>query len=81
MSICLFKNTNELTSKQDHKYSTYTMLTDNEFNNLCHLARLNPNDPSLEDIHQDFNKILDYVETIQKIDTKDGSTSSAVAKN
>ena len=43
------------------------MLSQEEFKNLARLARLDPEDSSLEDLLDDFNKILDYVEKINEI--------------
>ena len=45
------------------------MLGKEEWENLCLLARLDPNDESLRGLMDDFNKILAYVETIQAADT------------
>ncbi|MCB1175091.1 MAG: Asp-tRNA(Asn)/Glu-tRNA(Gln) amidotransferase subunit GatC [Leptospiraceae bacterium] len=44
------------------------MLTAEQFNNLCQLARLDPADDSLQNLQNDFNRILDYVEQIGAVD-------------
>lgn len=45
------------------------MVADNEFKNLCKLARLNPVDESLSDLKHDFNRIIEYVNKINEVDT------------
>ncbi|MCR9142021.1 MAG: Asp-tRNA(Asn)/Glu-tRNA(Gln) amidotransferase subunit GatC [bacterium] len=45
------------------------MLSEDEFTDLSRLARLDPADPGLQGIRQDFNKILDYVNHINEVDT------------
>lgn len=47
------------------------MLSDSEFKDLVHLARLDPNDKSLLDLKDDFGRILQYVESIQELELKD----------
>lgn len=42
------------------------MLTDREFANLAHLARLSPDDPALQGLQKDLVNILDFVARIQK---------------
>lgn len=45
------------------------MLSDEEFRELAHLARLDPADAGLQSLHHDLDKILDFVEKIKEIDT------------
>jgi len=45
------------------------MLTEQEFKDLALLARLDPTDESLQGLRDDFNKILDFVNQINQIDT------------
>lgn len=45
------------------------MLSEEEFRNLALLARLDPNDESLVEMRTDFNRILDYVNKIEEVDT------------
>lgn len=45
------------------------MISDDEFKNLCHLARLDAKDASLSNLKNDFNRILEYVNKINEIDT------------
>ncbi|MCB1325075.1 MAG: Asp-tRNA(Asn)/Glu-tRNA(Gln) amidotransferase subunit GatC [Spirochaetales bacterium] len=45
------------------------MLSDAEFRDLAFLARLDPDDPGLQGIRPDFNRILDYVRKISELDT------------
>ena len=47
------------------------MLSEEEFTNLCKLARLDSEDPSLKGLISDFNQILHYVEQIKEIDTQE----------
>ena len=54
------------------------MLSEEEFQNLAKLARLDPADESLQGLRADFNRILDYVNKIQEIDTS--SVSDAYSK-
>lgn len=42
-----------------------------EFKELCFLARLDPNDASLNHLEKDFEKILEYIKQIENIDTSD----------
>ncbi len=42
------------------------MLSETEFQNLAKLARLDPSDKSLAALRNDFNKILDFVNTISQ---------------
>lgn len=59
------------------------MLSEEEFTDLARLARLDPTDPGLQGIRQDFNKILDYVDHISEVDTTsvDASYSRAETRN
>ncbi len=59
------------------------MLTDDEFQNLARLARLDPADASLANIRDDFNNILDYVNQINAVDTSsvDASYSKSETRN
>lgn len=59
------------------------MLTDDEFQNLARLARLDPGDASLANIRDDFNNILDYVNQINAVDTSavDASYSKSETRN
>ncbi len=43
------------------------MLSEKEFNDLALLARLDPDDKSLQGLRSDFNKILEFVENIQEV--------------
>ncbi|MCB1322040.1 MAG: Asp-tRNA(Asn)/Glu-tRNA(Gln) amidotransferase subunit GatC [Leptospiraceae bacterium] len=45
------------------------MLSEKEFKQLAHLARLDPEDESLAGLRDDFNRILEYVDRIQSVDT------------
>ena len=45
------------------------MLSEKEFQELAALARLDPEDPGLAGLRDDFNKILDYVNQINEVDT------------
>ncbi len=47
------------------------MLSEKEFESLCRLARLEPTDPSLRGLLDDFNQILKYVEHIREIDVQE----------
>ncbi len=49
------------------------MLSEEEFKSLASLARLNPEDESLQGLRDDFNKILGYVETIQGLNLADSA--------
>ncbi len=40
-----------------------------EFRELCFLARLDPDDPGIINLENDFKKILEYVQQIQEVDT------------
>ncbi len=53
------------------------MLSNEQFNNLAGLARLNPEDAGLKNLRDDFNKILNYVEKIKEIDTSSVKDLSA----
>lgn len=46
------------------------MLSEEEFKNLAHLARLDPEDKSLAGLRDDFNKILNYVEKIKELNVE-----------
>ena len=46
------------------------MLSQEEFKSLAKLARLDPEDKSLGDLLDDFNKILVYVEKSKKFTLK-----------
>jgi aspartyl-tRNA(Asn)/glutamyl-tRNA(Gln) amidotransferase subunit C len=52
-----------------------SMLSEEEFTQLARLARLDPADPGLQGIRQDFNRILDYVDHIGEVDTRDVDAS------
>ncbi|MBX7058074.1 MAG: Asp-tRNA(Asn)/Glu-tRNA(Gln) amidotransferase subunit GatC [Leptospirales bacterium] len=41
------------------------MLTEDEFRRLAQLCRLDPDDTSVAAVRDDFNKILDYVDSIK----------------
>ena len=43
------------------------MITTDEFQKLCLLARLDPNDPSLANLQSDFASILGFMEKIAEI--------------
>lgn len=45
------------------------MLSESEFKELAHLARLDGDDPSLKGLRDGFNQIVDFVEKINEIDT------------
>lgn len=45
------------------------MLSAEEFKQLIHLARLDPEDQALFGLREDFNKILEYVQQVQEADT------------
>ncbi len=45
------------------------MLSAEEFKSLAHLARLDGNDPSLQGLRGDLNRIVDFVEKIKELDT------------
>lgn len=47
------------------------MLSSEEFENLCRLGRLDPNDESLKGLLGDFNQLLSYVEQIKEINTQE----------
>ena len=47
------------------------MLSEEEFKNLCKLARLDAADPSLKGMVAEFNSILEYVEHINQIDQQE----------
>lgn len=59
------------------------MLSEEEFTDLTRLARLDPADPHLQGIRDDFNKILDYVNHINEVDTQsvDASYSRDETRN
>lgn len=44
-------------------------MTDEEFRELCMLARLDPEDESLRNLRQDFTRIVEYVHHIGDLDT------------
>lgn len=46
------------------------MLSEKEFSDLSSLARLDPEDEGLKGLRSDFNKILDAVNSIEKLDLK-----------
>ena len=46
------------------------MLSEKEYRQLAFLARIDPDDPALRDAYGEFNTILEYVDKIQKLDTK-----------
>lgn len=50
------------------------MLSEKEFSDLCLLARLDPEDRGLQGLRNDFNKILDAVNSIEKLDLKSESS-------
>lgn len=44
-------------------------MKDEEFRELCMLARLDPEDDSLKHLRKDFDKIVEYVHHIGSLDT------------
>jgi aspartyl-tRNA(Asn)/glutamyl-tRNA(Gln) amidotransferase subunit C len=44
-------------------------MKDEEFRELCLLARLDPEDESLKNLKKDFDRILEYVQHIGNLDT------------
>ena len=65
------------------RFSLLAMLSKDEFTDLARLARLDPADPDLQGIRGDFNKILDYVNQINAVDTAkvDASYSREETRN
>ncbi len=51
------------------------MLSEQEYQQLCFLARLDAGDEALVKARESFNTILNYVNTIQDIDLKTKQTS------
>ncbi len=49
------------------------MISENEFRDLAMLARLDPDDKSLSNLREDFNKILDFVARIQELHEESAS--------
>jgi len=47
------------------------MLSEEEFQELARLARLDPDDPGLHGMRTEFNKILDYVNHIGEVETSE----------
>ncbi|MCB1166548.1 MAG: Asp-tRNA(Asn)/Glu-tRNA(Gln) amidotransferase subunit GatC [Leptospiraceae bacterium] len=47
------------------------VISEKEFKDLCRLARLDPEDESLRNLMNDFNRILESVEKINEIQTSD----------
>ena len=45
------------------------MLSEEEFRELAHLARLDGDDPSLRGLRDDVGQILDFVEKVKEVDT------------
>lgn len=45
------------------------MISEEEFKELAMLSRLDPEDKDLKGLRGDFNKILDFVDKINEIDT------------
>jgi aspartyl/glutamyl-tRNA(Asn/Gln) amidotransferase C subunit len=43
------------------------MISEEDFNALALLARLDPEDKSLQGLRNDFNKILEFVQNIQEV--------------
>lgn len=47
------------------------VISESEFNDLCKLARLDPEDESLKNLMSDFNRILESVNQINEIEVTD----------
>lgn len=55
------------------------MISEQQFQQLCTLARLDPDDDSLKALIQDFNSILEYVNHIAELDVHDTELNGAVS--
>lgn len=54
------------------------MLSEKEFSELAFLARLDPADPGLKGLREDFNKILDAVKKIEELDLGDAGSQAEI---
>jgi aspartyl-tRNA(Asn)/glutamyl-tRNA(Gln) amidotransferase subunit C len=54
------------------------MISEQEFRELALLARLDPEDESLKDLREDFNRILEFVDKIADLDTSSVSDIRSV---
>ncbi len=47
------------------------MLSEEQFQELARLARLDPHDATVQAMRSEFNKILEYVDVINQVDVSD----------